>query len=415
LSVLEPAADVRPAGAAAITDRPAVPLPSPAGRPIGPWAFFGVAIASLGGPLALAALIAPGLVADAADSSGLAILASTVVFGAPLVIWLRYSRTVSGSGGLFSFVEAAAGRRVALTQAAVWIVSYLLYLVYTTIQIVYDLLPAVLPGERGFQTALALAIPVTMAAVMSSGRRAALLVIGLIAAGQVGLAAVLDGVTLANVTTPASAFGAGAPAGELAKAGVQTSLLYVCASLPLFLGGEITQPSRTIRRGLTGAYVLTGGLVLLAVAPLAAAPGVLRTSIPGVSVAQQFSGPGLGQAIGVGVAVSVAGVMLCEYLALSRLIGTVARRRFRPVSIAIGGVVVAVAPFSLIDPEGFYSTLAKPSLAALWISQLIVFLVYPRFARRQGHRPAGAWALTLVASGLAGYGLWTTLFQSAAS
>jgi hypothetical protein len=52
---------------------------------------------------------------------------------------LRFGRHVSGSGGLFGFVEAAAGRRVALAQAAIWIVSYALYLVYTTVQIVYDI------------------------------------------------------------------------------------------------------------------------------------------------------------------------------------------------------------------------------------------------------------------------------------
>ena len=39
-----------------------------------------------------------------------------------------------------------------------WTLSYLLYIVYTTIQIVYDLLPQVLPGEARYQTLLALAI-----------------------------------------------------------------------------------------------------------------------------------------------------------------------------------------------------------------------------------------------------------------
>jgi hypothetical protein len=62
---------------------------------------------------------------------------------------------------LYSFVEAAAGRRVALVQAGLWIVSYLLY---TTDQIVYDTLPAVLPGERSYQPLLEIAIPVTLAA-----------------------------------------------------------------------------------------------------------------------------------------------------------------------------------------------------------------------------------------------------------
>jgi amino acid transporter len=142
-------------------------------RPIGPWAFAGVAVASFGGPLALAALIAPGLVADASDSAGVEMLAAVVVFAAPLAIWLRYSRHVAGSGGLYSFVEAAAGRRVALVQAAIWTFSYLLYVIYTTVQIVYDVLPVVLPGERRYQTVLALLIPVALAAVIIAGRAVA--------------------------------------------------------------------------------------------------------------------------------------------------------------------------------------------------------------------------------------------------
>ena len=117
-------------------------------RPLGPWAFAGVAISSFGGPLALAALGAPGLIGDASNSAGLAMLAAVAVFTIPLAIWLRYSRHVASSGGLYAFVEAAAGRRVAIAQAAIWIVSYLLYLVYTTVQIVYDVLPAAIPGEH---------------------------------------------------------------------------------------------------------------------------------------------------------------------------------------------------------------------------------------------------------------------------
>ena len=113
-------------------------------RPASAWAFAGVAVTSFGGPLALAALYAPGIVAGAASASaGLAMVAAVVVFAFPLAIWLRYARQVNGPGGLYSFVEAAAGRRVALVQAGLWIVSYLLYLLYTTAQIVYDTLPAV--------------------------------------------------------------------------------------------------------------------------------------------------------------------------------------------------------------------------------------------------------------------------------
>jgi hypothetical protein len=381
-------------------------------RPIAPWAFAGFAVASFGGPLALAALGAPALVGDAADSAGLAMVLGAVVFLLPLAIWLRYSRHVNGSGGLYSFVEAAAGRRVALAQAAIWTFSYLLYIVYTTVQIVYDLLPAVVPGISRYQTVLALAIPVAIAGVMIAGRAAALLVIGLIAAGQVALAGILDGVTLAHVATPASSFGAGAPAGALAKAGAQTSLLYVCGSLPLFLGGELAAPARTIRRGVTGAFGLTAGLVILAVAPLAAIPGVLNTDVPGVRVVEQYAGAGLAEAVGIGIAVSTAGVILCEYFAVTRLAHAVGHWPMRRIAVAIGAVAVLAAPLTLIDPSGFYTTLLRPSLVALWLSQLIVFAVYPLFAAKHRQRAWPAWALSLGASAFAVYGLWTTLQQA---
>jgi amino acid transporter len=381
-------------------------------RPIPPLAFAGVAIASFGGPLALAAWAVPGGIGDAADSAGLAVLAAAVVFIAPLAIWLRYSRHIHSAGGLYAFVEAAAGRRVALLQAAIWAFSYGLYIVYTTVQIVYDLLPQVLPGVGRYQTLLALLIPVAITGVMVAGRAAALIVLGLIAAGQLVLAGILDGVTLANISTPVSSFGAGAPAGALAKTSAQTSLLYICGSLPVFLGGELAAPARTIRRGLTGAFLVTATVIVLAVAPLAAAPGLLRTAIPGMSVAEQFAGIGLARAIGIGVAVSTAGIILCEYLALTRLIHAIGRWRIRPIAAVIGAGVVAVAPFTLIDPDGFYDSLAKPSLVALWLSQLIVFAVYPLFALKRRQRLWPALTISLIASAFAVYGLVAAVQQA---
>ena len=66
--------------------------PRPAGaRPASGWAFAGVAVTSFGGPLALAALYAPGIVAGASASAGLAMVAAVIVFAFPLAIWLRYA------------------------------------------------------------------------------------------------------------------------------------------------------------------------------------------------------------------------------------------------------------------------------------------------------------------------------------
>jgi amino acid transporter len=335
-----------------------------------------------------------------------------VVFAVPMAIWLRYARHVHGSGGLYSFVAAAAGRRVALVQAGLWIASYLLYLLYTTAQIVYDTLPAVVPGERRYQRVLELAVPVALAGVMIAGRRTTLIVTGVLAAGQLALAAGLGGVAIGHLHPPVSSFGAGAPTGTLATATGQTALLYICGSLPLFLGGEVARPRRTVRRGLIGAYLLSAAVIVAAVYPLAGDPQFAHAPIPGMSIAQQFVGHDFAVVVGIGVAASVGGVMLVEYLALSRLVHAVTSWPLRPVVAGIGIALVGFAPLTLIDPIRIYDDLLKPSLVALWLSQLIVFAAYPRFAARHGNRMAPAWALSTGASAFALYGLWATLQHS---
>ena len=86
--------------------------------------------------------------------------------------------------------------------------------------------------------------------------------------------------------------------------------------------------------------------------------------------------------------------------------------RVRPIAIAVGAVVVLAAPISLIDPGGFYDTLRRPSLIALWLSQLIVFAVYPMFAAKRRQRAWPAWTLSLGASAFALYGVWTALHSA---
>lgn len=399
--------------ATASAPAPRSPDRSAAPAALGGWAFAAVAICSLGGPLALAALMAPGLLDEAGGSAGLIGLAGLVVALAPLAVWLRFSDRVHGPAGLSGFVAAAAGRRVAAVQAAIWVVSYLLYLVYTTVQIVYDLLPAILPGARDAQSALTIALPLALAAVMLAGRTVTLLVLGALAVGQLVLGAALDAVTVAHVSTRVSSFGAGAPAGSLAKAGVQSSLLYVCGSLPLFLGGDLRAPQRTIRRVLPAAFVLTGAVVTLALAPLAAAPGLGATAVPGMTVMAQYAGPTAARAVGIGVMASVVGVMLCEYLALHRLSVALTAWPARATSAGIGAAMLIATPFVLADPQGVYDALLRPSLIALWLSQLIVFACLPRFEGRQGRRVWPAALLSLVTCAWAIYALWSAITSPA--
>ena len=394
----------------------AEPWPLGSARPLGQWAFAGVAVASLGGPLALAALYAPSIAGGATSSAGLAMVVAAAAFGFPLAIWFGYARHVSSSGGLYSFTEAAAGRRVALAQAGLWAFSYLLYVVYTTAQIVYDTLPAVLPGESRYQTVLEVVIPVVLAGVMIAGRRVALLVIGLLAAGQLALAAALSGVTLADVSTPASSFGASAPAGSLAIAGGQTALLYICGSLPFFLGGELggnlREAFRTTRRGVRVAYLATAVVIIAAVAPLAADPAPDPGEIPGMAVAERFVGHGFAVTVGIGVAVSVAVVILVEYLALSRLTVAVTAWPLRRVIIGIGVIMVAVGAGAADQPG---QDLRRPdhAVAVRAVAQPAHHLRRLPEDRRPEGRPGAAGRGAGGGSERAGvYGLWTTILTS---
>ena len=376
--------------------------------------FLAIAIVSIGGPLALAALYVPGLVRDASASAGLVAVIAPLAFAFPLLIWLRYAREIASSGGLFSFVEAAAGRRVALVQAAIWTVSYLLYLVYTTVYVVYDVLPSVLPGVRPYRSTLEVAIPILLALVVIAGRAPAMLVLVVFAVGQLVLVALLAVVAIAHAH-PMSSFGTASAAGDIATASGNTALLFVCGSLPFFFGGEVVRPERTIRRGLVAAYVLVAVAVVAAVFPLAANPAFTRADIPGVSLVSVYIGHGAGVAVGVGVAVSIVGVMLVEYLALTRLmhavrgVGITTASRLVAIPLVLGG------PLSLIDPDRFYDDLLKPSLIALWLSQIIVVAVFPLFLRaRNALRPQGI-VLALGATALMVFGLYSTIRNQVAT
>ena len=74
----------------------------------------------------------------------------------------------------------------------------------------------------------------------------------------------------------------------------------------------------------------------------------------------------------------------------------------------IAVLFVAVDAISLIDPERFYSYALTPSLVALYLSQAIVFLVYPRF---RGKPSKLEWIAVAAATGLAGFGLEVVISQ----
>lgn len=378
--------------------------------------FVGMTITATGGPLALVALNAPASFGQAARSSGLVTIAAGLLFCAPLAVWLGYAERITSAGGLFAFVEAAAGRRVALAQAALWTFSYALYLTYTVGFIVADVLPAAFPRITVHRGAAEALLAIAIATVALLPLRAALCVLTGIAAGQLVVVAVVAAVGMTHgAASAASLVGHGRPL-PVARGAGTVSLLYVCASLPLFLGAEVRGGSRGVRRGLVVGFAVAAAAVVVG-STLAGDIGsrFAGTAVPGVSFAESVGGRGLSVAVGVGVAASVAGVVIAEWLALTRLLHTLSRQPVRLVSVAIAVPMVAVNLGVLADPAALYDRLLAPSMVALWLAQLMVVVAYPRFVTRWRRLRPGDLALTGVAAAVMLFGLYIALSGSAGS
>lgn len=372
-----------------------------------PSLYVGFAVASIGGPLALLTIF-PGVAGDGIESAALVVVLALALFAAPVAIWLSFSRTVVTAGGLTAFVDAAVGRRAALVHGWIWTFAYFLYLPYTITFVVYDLLAPVFPGISPYRSALELILPVAIVLVALGPVRPLLGVLGAIAVVQLVLLVVMSVVELRHVGHVPLA---GASANDTARAAAGTALLFICASLPLYLGAEVRGGSRTIRRGLVLALGLTGAAFFLAAFPLAAVPdALLESKVPGVSIAQAYSGRGLAVVVGLVTAASVLSLIFAEYLAVGRLLHWLHGWKLRSVLAWIAVPFVIGDAVSLIDPDRFYDDLLKPSLAALFVSQLIVFGVFPIF-----RRGAGALALAAVSAALAVWGLYQLLAGTAST
>ena len=197
----------------------------------------------------------------------------------------------------------------------------------------------------------------------------------------------------------------------VARAAAAVSLLFICASLPLYFGAEVRGRSRTVRRWIPVAVGVTGAAFLLAAIPIASIPDQLRDSaVPGAAIAQAYGGRGLGVAVGLLTAASALALIVAEYLALGRLVHWLHGPPVRTVLVWIAVPFLAADAIQLLDPDRLYDDLLKVSLGALFVSQLIVFAVYPRFRR-------GALALVgvAVASGVAAWGLYTLIAGNAST
>lgn len=366
---------------------------------------LGFAVASIGGPLALLSFL-PGTAGGAADSAGLVVALAIAVFAAPLAVWLSFSGRVVSGGGLSAFVEAAAGRRAAAAHAWIWAFAYFLYLPYTITFVVYDVVTPVFPGVHPYRAALELLLPAAIVALVFLPVRVVLAGLGVLAAAQLVALLVVAGVSLSHV---GASFASHASVDATGRGTGSTALLFVCASLPLYLGSELRGGSRTMQWTLAAAVAVVSAAFLLSALPLGAVPDRLRdAAVPGAAIAQAYSGRGLAVAVGLLTAGGTLALVVAEYLALARLARWLHAIPLTTSYAGLAAPFVALDAVSLIDPNRFYDDLLKPSLGALFVSQLVVFAVFPRF-----RRGPVAVALAAVASGLAGWGLYTLVSGSA--
>jgi amino acid transporter len=356
----------------------------------------------------LAVIYLPG----AADprSAGLFALLGAALYALPLAVWLRYSEEIVSAGGLAAFVEAAVGRRAALVQAAIWSFSYFLYLPYTVTDIVYEMLAEVFPGISPWRWLIELIVPVTIVGLVLLGTKPVLQLLFVSAALQLVLMLALGFVVLSNAGAPGRSFTHAPGSHELARGSANIALLFLCGSLPIFLGAEVVGGSRVVRRTLVFAGAIVAAYLLFTVFAYAAVdPALLHASLPGYAIASAYSSRWFAVAIGVGAAASVAGLILAEYLALSRLLFSVTGIHVRKLLAWIGVPFVAIDALSIANPESFDENVLRPSLIALFLSQLIVFAVFPVYRRRRGRLTPVDVVLAVGAFALMAWGLYRAI------
>jgi hypothetical protein len=138
---------------------------------------------------------------------------------------------------------------------------------------------------------------------------------------------------------------------------------------------------------------------LITAVPLAGVPGSLRDAdVPGAAIAQAYGGRAFGVTVGLLTVASTLALIFAEYLALARLLRFLHGHTARSLLGWIAVPFIAADAISLVNPNRFYYKLLTPSLAGLYVSQLLVFLVFRRY--RLG-------PLAAAASGLVVWGLYT--------
>lgn len=259
-----------------------------------------------------------------------------------------------------------------------------------------------------YRAALELVLPAAVVAFVFLPIRGVLGVLAVVGVAQVVVLAVVAYFAFGHVS---ATFASSPTLNDTGRATGGVALLFVCASLPLYLGGEVAGGSRAMRGALAAAVALVGAAFLVSALPLASVPDSLRNAaLPGAAIARAYSGRELEVVVGILTAAGTVALIVAEYVALARLLHWLHGIPIRASYAWIAVPFLALAAIGLADPNRFYNDALKPSLGALFVSQLVVFTVFPRF-----RRSLPAVAAALVASALAGWGLYTLIAGSSST
>ncbi len=376
---------------------------------------YGFAISVIGGPLALAAI---NIFGGGVGSLSIETLIGAILFLFPVAIWYGYSKKIASAGGLYSFVKQAAGEKIAKIQGIIFIFSYFLYIPYTITFIVYYLAPVVFPGITPYQPFLEILLPIAVIALLFSGMRSALSFLTASAIVQIVLIIGMATLLFANVNPSLPAAFSSSPG--LLHNSIAISLSFICLSLLPFIGGEAKGGSKVIQKAFLLAFGVTAILLIIIAIPISQLPGSLQQSysnseIPGVNIVDYYSGTFYATIIGIFAIISTAGLIVAEFIAVGRVLYVMVKPDIRKINLILAGLFIIADFISIANPKAFYNDLIIPSIIALYISQLIVFVVYPLYAKKGSKISIPTISIAAVASILALAGLYIVITGLASS
>ncbi len=330
------------------------------------------------------------------------VVAGAAVFAATLLVWWRFLGEKTADGGLVSFVERGFGRRASLAFAALWAVAYVLYLPYTAVELGYGDVATVLPATAAFSgwTSLGIAAIVVLVALLPF--RAVAIGLAIFVVVEVALLVALglvdvDRAGFDPVVPPHGALAFVRGAGGVA-------LLYVCLSLPTFLGADLPH----VRRAL-----LVGGAAFVPVATFAALGygGALAAiggggDAPGYAVLLAAGHATIARAVGIAAIGAEVALGVLEYVVLTRVARYVLGWAPRRTVLALAPFVFVATALAPLDPGRVTRAILVPALFSLYGSLLVVAVAYPAWRWRRGTLSVGDVPVTTLAIALPAWGIW---------